>query len=72
MKENINYLTAALIAVFITTLSYNYSKKEKVETTKDLIKQEKSIEIDESSGEEEKVTPINQVVISGKINWAKL
>ena len=58
MKENINYLTAALIAVFIATLSYNYIKKEKVEITEDLV-------------EEEKVTPISQVVIRGKIKWAK-
>ena len=58
MKENINYLTAALIVIFIAALSYNYSNKEKVEITEDLV-------------EEEQVTPINQVVIRGKIKWAK-
>lgn len=71
MKENVNYLTAALIAIFIAALSYNYINKEKVETTKDSIEQEESIEIDESLVEKEKSTPISQVVIRGKIKWAK-
>jgi len=41
------------------------------EITEDLIKQEEKVEIAEDSGEEEKVTTISQVVISGKIEWKK-
>jgi len=79
MKENINNLTAALIIICITVLSYNYINTEKGKITEDTIEQAvvedlttiNQVEITEDLVEEGNVTPINQVVISGKITWPK-
>jgi len=68
MKENINNLTALLIVVSVSVLSYHYINKEKVETTEEtteqIIEEVETVEI-----EIEEVTPVSQVVISGKITW---
>ena len=78
MKENINNLTAALIIICITVLSYNYTSKKTVEITKDTTEQTvikdvttiNQVEISEPV-EEGQITTISQVVISGKIKWPK-
>lgn len=78
MKENINNLTAALIIICITVLSYNYTSEKTVEIIEDTTDQAviedltaiNQVEISESL-EEREITTISQVVISGKIKWPK-
>jgi thiol-disulfide isomerase/thioredoxin len=74
MKENINNLTAALIVIFIAVISYNFMQIEKIKITEDPIEEEEEEEEVVVVIEKEvvkEVNPINQVVISGKIKWAK-
>ena len=78
MKENINNLTAALIIICITVLSYNYTSEKTVEIIEDTTDQAvvedltaiNQVEISEPV-EEGEITTISQVVISGKIKWPK-
>ena len=78
MKENINNLTAALIIICITVLSYNYTNNKTVEIIEDTTDQAvvedltaiNQVEISEPV-EERKITTISQIVISGKIKWPK-
>ena len=78
MKENINNLTAALIIICITVLSYNYASNKTVEITKDtseqtVIKDVTTINQVKISDlvEEREITKISQVVITGDIKWPR-
>ena len=78
MKENINNLTAALIIICITVLSYNYTSEKTGEIIEDTTDQAvvedlttiNQVEISEPV-EEGEITTISQVVISGKIKWPR-
>ena len=78
MKENINYLTAALIIICIMVLSYNYTSIKTIEITQDTIEQTfikdittiNQVEISDTV-KEGNTTTTSQVIISGKIKWPK-
>ena len=79
MKENINNLTALLIVVSVSVLSYHYINKEDLEypeqpgiieeSTEKIIEKVETVEIESECVDIKEVTPVSQVVISGKITW---
>ena len=79
MKENINNLTGLLIVVSVSVLSYHYINKEDLEypeqpgiieeSTEKIIEKVETVEIESECVDIKEVTPVSQVVISGKITW---